>query len=114
MSLRSIAEYMLDGSAYDCSVGRLILRELQAHALVRMTLAASEFVGVMGARELCNNVASVLLHSDDDPYLTAYSMLGHRVDNLGLHCGDVAECARAMQRAWDGECGVVEVSDAAE
>lgn len=72
-------------------------RAEQLAAVDRMAEAAA-IVGREKARELANNVASAT-SDGEDVYQTAYGMIQHRVDCLGMTCSDVAGCAAAMSLA---------------
>jgi hypothetical protein len=71
-----------------------------------MALAALPFVGTFrAARELSNNVCSVLLVDESDGCLgdvetICREAIEHRITHGWVRCADVTGCARAMTTAW--------------
>ena len=91
------------GTATNRSDGHMIERLVLAYRAATMALAAAEYVGAVNARELANNVACGLSDGENDPYQTAYEAIAHRCFNFSFTCSDIAGCARAMARAWEGD-----------
>lgn len=75
--------------------------DLALRGAMAMSDAAMPWVGDRrAARELANNVASVLSVERCDAADCASEFIRHRMLHFGLVCGDVDACSRDMARAW--------------